>query len=223
MTILTETIQKNVLRELGLNPADTTMQSRALRWINKSLDKLQGFIPDMEFLKTSEIEITLVDGQATYAMPADFFSMTQIRIDSETRILDEFPRAEFDRRHPDPDNETEDVPSDYTFEYDRQNGRHIIRFGPIPDSAYVCHGILKRWHPALTSSQNIQSDKLETVIEEGAIWEGSKSVYADPEYTQYRMELKTSWLESSQSFQQIMAMQKPRPKQIRVVLKKSDY
>lgn len=223
MTVSTINMQKNVLRELGLNPDDTTMQGRALRWLNKALDKVQGFMPDMEFLKTAEIAITLVDGQATYVMPTDFFAMTGLRIDEEDMILEEFPREEFDRRHPDPANEEEDVPSDYTFEYDRTSGRHVIRLGPIPDDAYDCHGILKRWHPALSGSQDIQYDKLETVLEEGAIWEGSKSVYADPEYTQYRAELKQSWLESSQSFQQIMAMSKPRSKQIPVVLRKSDY
>jgi len=216
-------MQKNVLRELGQNPDDTTLQGRALRWLNKSMDKLCGFMPDAEFLQTAEISITLVDGTATYIMPDDFFYMSQLRIDEESRILEEFTRQEFDRRHPDPANEEEDVPSDYTFEYDRVNGRHVIRFGPIPDDAYVCHGILKRWHPALSSSQNIQYDKLETVLEEGAIWEGSKSIYADQEYTQYRSELKGSWLESAQGFQQIMAFQKPRSKQVRVVLRKSDY
>lgn len=223
MTVSTITMQQNVLRELGLNPDDTTMQGRALRWLNKALDKTQGFMPDMEFLKTAEMEITLVDGQAAYVMPSDFFAMTQLRIDEEDLVLEEVTREEFDRLYPDPANDEEDVPSVYSFEYDRTSNRHVIRFAPIPDTHYECHGIIKRWHPELNASQNIQSDKFQTVLEEGATWEGSKSVYADPEYTQYRAELKQSWLEASQAFQQIMAMSKPRSKQIKMVLRKSDY
>jgi hypothetical protein len=156
-------------------------------------------------------------------MPENFFYLGQMRIDSESRILEMRTREEFDRLHPDPANEDEDVPYDITLEYDRNNGRHVLRFAPIPDSAYVCHGILRRWHPSLSSSQNLQYDKLETAIENGGIYEGSMSVYADPEYTQYRAELKQRWLESVQGLQQILNMQKPKPRQIPVVLRREDY
>lgn len=223
MTISAITLQQDILKELGRNPSDTLMQARALRWINKAMDNLQGFMPDVEFLQSAEMEITLVDGQAAYAMPTDFFYLSQVRIDEETRILDEYSREEFDRRHPDPANEEEDIPSDYTFEYDRSTGRHIIRFGPIPDDSYDCHGIIRRWHPSINASQGLQYDKLQTCLENGGIWEGSMSVYMDNEYTQIRGELKTKFLESVQALQQVLNMQKPRPRQIRTVLRREDY
>lgn len=223
MTISTITMQQNILKELGRNPSDTLMQSRALRWLNKTLDLMQGFMPDVEFLQTSEMTITFTDGTATYVMPTDFFHISQVRIDDEDRILDEFSREEFDRRHPDPSGEDEDVPSDFTLEYDRGNGRHVMRVGPIPDTSYDAHGIMRRWHPSLTSNQNIQYDKLQTALEDGGIWQGSMSVYADQEYTQLRGELKQKWLESVQSLQQVLNMQKPRPQQIRTVLRKEYF
>lgn len=191
--------------------------------MNKVLDKIQGFMPDAEFLQTAEMAITFAHAQATYVMPSDFFFMNQIRIDSETRVLDPYSHEDFDRRHPDPANEAEDVPSDYTFEFDRVNQRHILRIAPTPDAAYAAHGIMRRWHQTLTGIQGIQYDKLETALEEGAIYEGSKSIYADNEYLQYRAELKTSFLESTQALQQILMQQKPHPRQIRTVLRKGDY
>jgi len=223
MTVSTITMQQNILKELGRNPSDTTMQSRALRWLNKTLDKMQGFMPDVEFLQTSEMTITFSDGTAYYVMPTDFFYLSQVRIDSESRILEERTREEFDRLHPYPADEDEDVPADYTFEYDRTNGRHVMRVGPIPDASYTAHGIMRRWHPSLSASQNIQYDKLQTALEDGGAYHGSLSIYADPEYTQYRSELKQNWLEAVQGIQQILNMQKPKPRQIPVVLRREDY
>lgn len=223
MTIQTIEIQKNVLKELGQNPDNTVLQARALRWLNKSLDKLQGYIPDVEFLQTSEMTITLVASQATYALPIDFFYIGQIRIDEESLILNQHTKDGFDRLHPDPANEDEDVPSDFTLEFDRVNGRHILRLAPIPDDAYVMHATIRRWHPALTGSQNIQYDKLETTLEEGGIYHGSLSIYGDQEYIQLRAEYKSNWLEAVQNLQQPLNMQKPRPIRIPTQLKKMEW
>jgi len=222
MSVQTITIQQNILKELGRNPSDTTMQERALHWLNKALDKIQAFIPDVEFLQTAEMSISFADGQATYLMPSDFFYLNQIRIDSESRILDQFSHEDFDRRHPYPADEDEDVPSDYTLEYDRTNGRHIIRVGPIPDATYDAHAIMRRWHPTLSASQGIHYEKLETALEDGGIWEGCLSIYPDPEYAQIRSEWKSRWLESVQGLQQVFNQQKPKPQQIRTVLRRGD-
>lgn len=223
MTVQTITMQQNILRELSRNPNDRAMQSRAMRWLNMTLDEMQGFMPDVEFLQASEMSITLTDGTATYAMPTDFIYLSQVRIDSESRILEERTREEFDRIHPDPANEDEDIPADYTLEYDRTSGRHVMRVGPTPDASYTAHGIMRRWHPALTGSQYIQYDKLQTVLEKGGVYHGSLSVYADQEYAQYRSELKQNWLESARGLQQVLMQQKPRPRQIPTVLRREDY
>jgi hypothetical protein len=219
MSISTIAIQKNILRRVGRNPDDTTMQALALHWMNVTLDKTQGFMPDVPFLETSEMDISLVDGQATYAMPTDFFYLSQVRIDSEYRTLNEFSHEEFDRWHPNPSAEDETVPSDWTLEYDRVSGRHIMRVGPIPEKTYVAHAIMRRWHPSISSVQGLQYDKLETAIEEGGIYHGSMIIYADQEYVQYRSELKQNWLETVQGLQQVMMQQKPRAHQIPTMLR----
>lgn len=223
MSVSTSTILTNVLSELGRNPNNSSMQTRALRWINKSLDKIQGFLPDLDIFQMSEMTITLEDGTATYPMPSDFLSFDQMRIDSENRILNIFNREEFDRRHPYPSDENEDVPEDVTFEYDRQSPRWIMRVGPIPDTSYDAHGIMRRWHPSLTTSQVIQHDKLETAIEDGGIYHGSLTIYQDAEYAQYRQELKQNWLDSINALRQFMNKGKIIPKQIPTMLKRNDY
>ncbi len=218
-TPTTLTIQQNVLSDLGLPTDNSTLQGRALRWLNKTLDKLQTYVPEAEFLQTSEIELTLVVNQATYALPADFFHLLQLRSDTDSIILNVLTREKFDREHPNPSREDPGSPRDVTLEYDRSSNRNIIRIGPAPDNADTYYAIMRRWHPSLSSSQDVQWDKLETVLEEGAFYHGALVIYADPEYTQYRAELKTNWLESAQGISQILALQKPNPSQIPVVLR----
>ena len=225
MATATATIQQNVLRGLGIPYNDTVMLDRALRWLNKTLDKIQGFMPDVEFLQVSEMPLTLVVGQATYALPSDFmaFSQPQIRNDSEGIIINIIPRDEFDRLHPDPSSESNAPTSDATLEYDRDNNRHILRFCPAPDATDVVYAVMRRWHPLLSSGQNVIYDKLETALEDGAIYHGGLEVFSAPEYVNYRQELKSQWLEAVQGLQQVFAIQKPHRPQIPTVLKKSLY
>ena len=218
-TPTTLTIQENILKELGLPSDNSLLLGRALRWINKTLDKLQTYVPEAEFLQTSEIKLTLVADKATYALPTDFFQLLQVRSDTDLIILNMLTREKFDREHPDPSGEETGNPSDCTFEYDRSSNRHIIRLAPIPDSTDIYYAIMRRWHPSLSSSQDVQWDKLETVLEDGGIYHGSLSIYADPEYAQLRAELKANWLEAAQGISQILALQKPKPAQIPVVLR----
>jgi len=52
---------------------------------------------------------------------------------------------------------------------------------------------------------------------------GSLEVYAEQEYTTYRQELNGLSLNKFQALQQMLSIQKPKPRQIPAVLKKSNY
>ncbi len=223
MTISTATLQAGCIKDLGQNSEDTILLERSLEWLNEALEDIQMYLPDAEFLQTSEMPLTLIVGQATYAMPPDFMQLIQIRNDDESVIIEVIPRAEFDRRHPDPSTEATAIPSDGTLEYDRVNHRNILRIAPAPDDDDVFMAIMKRWHPTLSAAQAIQWDKLQYVIARRAAYFGSLEIYPDNEFIQYRQELNTLSLNKIQALQQIVAIQKPRPNQIPTVLKKSEY
>lgn len=223
MTVQTSDLQAQTLKTLGINSDETVLQERALNWLNEALDDVQMYIPDAEFLQVAEMPVTLVVSRATYVLPTDFMVLTQFRNDTESTILNFITRAEFDRRHPDPSTEGDATPSDVTLEYDRQSGRHVVRVGPAPVAADTCYVIMKRWHPALSASQDIQWDKLKHVLIRRAAYYGSLEIYQDNEYVQMRNELNTVSLNKIQALQGVLAMQKPRPNQIPVVLRKSDY
>jgi len=72
MSVTLSTIRENVLKGLMVNSSDSTLQSRATRWINKSLDKIQFYIPEAEFLQNSNTALTTVADQATYSLPGRF-------------------------------------------------------------------------------------------------------------------------------------------------------
>jgi hypothetical protein len=219
MTVTAATIQANILKELSVDSANTVLLARALRWMNKSMDKFQGFIIESEFLQKSESKLTTIADQATYALPADHFDMLILRDDTNKTTIQPKTREEFDRAHTDPSTESTGKPYEYTMEYDRSAGRHIMRLALIPDSTYDLYAVTRNWHPTLTSNQGLIYDKLETAIEEGGIYHGALSLYSDPEYANYRAELKSNWLEAVQNLSQILEIQKPKPAQIPIRLK----
>jgi hypothetical protein len=219
MTVSSATIQANILKELSVDSTNAVLLARALRWMNKAMDKFQGYIVESEFLQKSESSLNTIADQATYAMPSDFFDILSLRDDNNNTIIEKITREEFDRRHPDPSGESTGKPYEYTLEYDRSSGVSIIRLSLIPDDAYTLYAVTRNWHPTLTAGQGLIYDKLETAIEEGGIYHGALSLYSDPEYANYRAELKANWLEAVQNLSQILEMQKPKPSQIPVRLR----
>ena len=219
MTVSSSTIQANILKELSVDSTNSTLLDRALRWMNKSMDKFQGFIIEAEFLQKSEIKLTTIADQATYALPDDFFDFLSLRDQTNKTTIRPRTIEEFNRVHTDPSTEATGKSYEYTLEYDRSAARHILRLALIPDDAYELHAVMRNWHPALTSGQGLIYDKLETAIEEGGIYHGAMSLYSDPEYAQYRSELKSNWLEAVQNLSQILEKQKPKPAQIPIRLK----
>jgi hypothetical protein len=223
VAVATSTLQANILKNLRVDSANSDLLARALQWLNRGIDKVQMYVPEAEFLQTSEMSLTLVVSQPTYPLPSDLLELRQLRNDDESVIIDIHPREKFDRLHPDPSDEDDATPRDGTLEYDRANARHILRVAPAPNATDTLYGIMRRWHPTLSGSQNIQYDKLQTTLEAWGTYQGSLEVYADPEHQPLRAEFKTNALEATQAFQQIMDAQKPKERQIPTVLKKSDY
>ena len=223
MAISTRTVQNNVLKALGLDSTDTVLLARALRWLQKSIDKLQGSMPSSEIFQKSEMSMDTVDGQATYALPADFIQMISLRDDDNSTIIVPVERPQFDREHPKPSDESEGKPDEYTLEYDQGNRRHIFRLAPIPDDEYTLYAVMKVWHPKLSSSQGLTYDKIETAVEDGGTYQGSLEIYPDQEYATYRAELKENWRDSLIAAKNIFAMQKPKAARIRTFLRKNQY
>lgn len=223
MAISTGTVQQNVIKALGMNYSDTVLQARALRWLNKALDRIQMYIPEAEFLQVADMPLTLVVDQATYVLPSDFFQLLSLRNDTEGTIIYPMDRRDFDKAHPDPSSEDSGVPSDLTLEYDRTDARHVMRIAPPADSADVCYATMRRWHSTLASGTNLLYDKLELALENGGIYEGSMEIYADQEYAQLRGEYKQNFLETTQALTQVMSVQKPRSAQIPVIMSRSNY
>lgn len=223
MATATSTIQANILKDLRLPSTDTTLLERALEWLKDAIEDVQEYIPEAEFFQTAEMPLTLVINQTTYAMPSDMLQLIQVRNDDESVILNLMNRSEFDRRHPDPSSEAAATPSDGTLEYDRSNNRHILRVAAKPVAADTFYAIMRRWHSSLGSSQNVQYDHLEKVLERRAVYYGSLEVFNDNEYVQFRNELNNVSIEKIKGLSRVVALQKPTSPQIPTVLKKSDY
>ncbi|MFH1628669.1 MAG: hypothetical protein ABIE47_08095 [Pseudomonadota bacterium] len=223
MSVTTATMQANVLHILTMDSTDTVLLARALEWLNEAVEDVAMYLPEAEFFQTSEMPLTLVVDQATYAMPSDFFQLIQVRNDDESVILNMLPRAEFDRRHPDPSSETTDTPADGTLEFDRENGRNILRVAPIPASADTFYAIVRRWHKTLSSTQGLQWDKIQRTVERRGAYYGSLEVRNFTEDAPFRAELAQVSLAKMQALQQIVTIMKPRPVRIPTVMRKGDY
>lgn len=223
MSVTLATIYGNALSTLGVSSSDSKFQTRCTRWINKTLDKIQFYAPEAEFLQNSEVTLATVADQETYSMPTDFMQLLTLRDDdnaTEIKILD---RELFDKLHPDPSGESTGKPYECTLEFDISSGVHILRLAAIPDDAYDLFATFRRFHPAISASQNLMYDKLETALEDGAVYHGALELYPDAEYTQFRAELKANWLESAQAISQIFAIQKPRRPQIPMMLRRNTH
>lgn len=220
MSVSLATIYANVLKDLGLNSADTTWQSRATRWINKSLDKVQFFIPNAELLQESTETITTTADDPTDALDANFFELLSVRNDTEGSVVEVFPRVEFERRHPDPSSEETGAPVECTIEWNVSTGGHYIRWSPTPDDAYTMYIVQRVYHPALSGAQSLLYNKLETAIEDWAIYEGSLVVFPDNEFVNYRAELKARAIETMKAISQVFNAQKPNERNIPVRMKK---
>ena len=223
MSVTLSDIRDNVLKDLGLDSANSTLQTRAARWINKTLDKLQGYAPEAEFMQKSEKKLSTVADQATYSLPSTFLQLLALRDDTSATAIKIVNREQFDRNHPDPSSESTGSPNEATLEYDLDGAVHIIRLAPIPDDEYDLYAIFRQFHPALSGSQDLEYDKLQTALEDGAIYHGSLIVYLDAEYANYRAELKAQWLESAQNIGQIFAIQKPQTRNIPVILQRYNW
>lgn len=222
MTVSSQ-INSDILTNLGESSSDETLQSMAYRWMQKTYDKIVTAIPEAEYLQKSEMTITMIEDQATYALPDNFFSFVILRDDDNSTILTQITRQEFDRLHPDPSDEDSGLPTDYTLEYDRTSKRHIIRIAPVPDDGYTFYASMRCWPTDLGAAVDPTYPKLRTAIEEGGIYEGSKVLFADPEYMNYRLQLKGDRDEAILGISRIFAIQKPNPPQVPVVMKRSNY
>ncbi|MFH0822268.1 MAG: hypothetical protein V2B18_05910 [Pseudomonadota bacterium] len=225
MATSTATLQANALKRLQMDYADATLLARALDWLNKAMDRIQGYLPEAEFLQKSEMSIATVDGQATYVLPSDFLELLSLRDDTNATNLDMIPREQFDRNHPDPSTEDEGLPYEYTLEFDRSTtpGTNIIRLAAIPAAAYTLYATMRCFHPDLAAGgQGIIWERLRFTVEDWATYFGSLEFWKSNEYAQWRSELEKEALNATQNLKQLLAIQKPRPSQIRTVLKKSE-
>ena len=223
MSVTLATIYGNVLKDLGVNSSDTLWIARATRWLNKALDKAQATNPNAEFMQNSNTYISTVDGQATYSLPTDFLSLKHLRDDTSATEIDILSHEVFDDKHLDPSSESEGPPIECTLEFDISSGVHILRLAPIPDAVYVLYATMITFHPALSGAQSLMYSKLETALEDWAIWEGSLVTHPDNEFAQFRMELKSRANESMAMWSGLMNMQKPHPQTIPVKMKKNTY
>ncbi len=221
MSVTLETIRDNVMKDLGIDSENSTLQSRANRWINKALDKLQGYVPEAEFMQKTEKKLTTVADQATYSLPTTFLQLLGLRDDTSVTAIKILDAQAFDREHLDPSDEDTGEPTECRLEYDLDNGYHVLRLAPIPDDEYDLYAIFRQFHPALSGSQDLGYDKIQTVLEDGGTYFGAMVLYPDSEYAQYRAELKSTWLDAIQNISQIFAIQKPHPRNIPVRLKKT--
>ena len=217
------TIYANVLKDLGLNSADTTFQARATRWINKALDKAMAMNPSAEIFQISNATISTVADTATYDLPTTFIKLKHIRDDNNSTEIEILSHEQFDDRHPDPSSESTSPPKECTLEFDVSTGVHVLRLAPIPDDAYTLYYTAASFHTALSGSQALMYPKLETALEDWAIWEGSLVVYPENEYVNLRNELKQRAGESMMLWSGMMNYQKPAPKQIRTQMKRYIY
>jgi hypothetical protein len=220
----TAVLQANVLKRIRMNSTDTTLLARALVWLNTALDLTQGYLPDVEFMQKSEMTLSTVDGTAIYALPSDFLQLISLRDDTSGNIIDIITREQFDRNHPDPSSEEEAAPYEAAIEFDRSTGpgTSILRLAAIPDAVYVLYGIMRCFHPALSASQDTIWAKLQPVLEAGAAYQGALELWGDDEYRYWRSELKNEWLNATKAISQLLALQRVKPKRIRVVMKESD-
>ena len=221
MATATTVIQANILKVLRQPSDSDLLLDRALEWLKDAIEDAQMFLPEAEFFQMSEMPLTLVVSQATYALPSDMLQLMQVRNNDESVIINMLSRDEFDRRHP--SSEDDATPNDGTLEYDRNNNRHILRLAPPPVAADTLYAIMRRWHPTLSDSQNIQYDKLEKALERRAIYYGSVEVFNDNEFTNYRAELKNISVEKFNALQRVVAIQKPHRTQVPTILRKSGY
>lgn len=219
----TAIIQANILKELGFDSTSTVLLDRSLRWANKAIDRIQGYITSADFLMKAEVKLTTVADQDTYAMPSDFFQLMTLRDDSNEVSIDVWTREEFERSHPNPSGESTGKTTEVSLEFDRYSGRHVMRCAPIPDAAYVWYATMRCWHPSLSSTQNPIYSQLQTVIEHGGIYYGALAMLQDPEYANYTNKVEAEFNNSIKSIERIFNSQKLHPPQIPVVLKKSDY
>jgi hypothetical protein len=220
MTVSLATIYDNVLKDLGLNSSDSTWQGRATRWINKALDKITMVCPNAEFLQNSYVSINTVADQPTYSMPSDFFELLSLRDDDNKTDIEILTHGEFDRRHLDPSGEDTNPPIHCTLEFDTSSGVAVMRLAPIPDDAYTLYATMRTFHPTLSGSQVLVWDKLQTALEDQAIYEGSLVVFPDAEFANYRLELKERGGESIRLVAGLLNSQKPAPARIPTVLKR---
>lgn len=223
MTVSTATLQSEVIKILGYNSDDTVLAARALSWLNEAMDDIMFAVPDAEFLQKSDMTLATVADQAAYPLPAEFFSLLSLVEVTNQNPLNVLTREEFDRRHPDPSSEDTDSPKDITLEYDVTNVRNIVRLAPIPDAAYTLRAVMRCWHTTLTATQSIPWDKVETVVKRRAAYYGSIELFNSPEDINYRNELNQLSMVKMNGLQNVLSRQKPRPTQIRAVLKKSEY
>jgi len=217
----TAQVQADILNGLGEDATNTILLARALRWANKAYDKLVGFLPEAEFFQKSETEMTTIADQATYVMPSNWFQIVSFRDDTNSTIIAEITRQEFDRLHSDPSNESTGKPSEYTLEYDHVNKRMVIRMAPIPDDSYTCYATVRMWPDEMSSTKDPIYDKLRTALEEGGIYEGAKVIFADPEHSQYRIELQGERDAAFMAISRIVAKQKPNPPQVPIAMRKN--
>ena len=219
---LTTNIYANVLSELLLNTSNTTYISKCIRWLNKTMFDIESVVPNSEFLQKSESYLDTVADQATYMLPADFFELRSLRDDTNNNIISPVTREQFDRNHPDPSSENTGEPYEYTMEFDRTEGRSLIRLSLIPNDTYRIYMIYRAWHPTLTAQQNPIFDRLETVLEQGATWYGSVAMYKEAEYESMRNNYKMMYDRAMFNFQAMCMGQKPTPRQIPCQMRK-DY
>jgi hypothetical protein len=217
----TTTIYTNVLKELQQNSASETYVNMAIHWINKAMRIIEQRIPNAEFLQRSETYLTTVADQPTYPLPADFFELRSLRDDTNNNVISPVTREQFERNHPDPSSESTGKPYEYTLEFDRTEKKHVLRFSLIPDDEYKLYMVWMAWHPTLSESQNPIFDRIEDVLENGAVYFGARIFWKEPEYKQIRDEYKRDFDESLLGLQALCMRQKPRPAQIPLVLRNS--
>ncbi len=222
----TAVMQADVLKRLQLDYTDSTLLARALDWLNKSLDRAQGYLPEAEFLQKSEIQISCVADQATYALPDNFMQLISLRDDDNGTHLEMLNREQFDRNHPDPSSEDTGAPYEFSLEFDRSTdpGTNIIRLAAIPDDTYTLYAIMRCFHPDLANgAQTILWQKLRFTLEDTATHLGSLEFYKGREHAQWRSELKGDSIESLQNIRQLLMIQKPHGRQIPVQMRRTYY
>jgi hypothetical protein len=223
MTVSTSDLQASTLKLLGVNSDDTVLLARALEWLNEAMDEIMMFVPEAEFFQKSYMTIDTVASQAVYSLPSNFFYLSELVDEDNQTPLKMITREKFDRLYPDPTSDNEDSPSEYTLEYDPSRNLNVMRLWPIPDDVYTLKAVMRCWHETLSDSQDIPWDKLESAIKRRAAYYGAFEVYNSPDDAHYRAELGQLSGQKMILLQQFLAMQRPKPRQIPTVLRKSEY